>query len=138
MIDVTGIDLVEFAKAVYEASLPQGLGVLHAAPGPLSDEEARSIAEAPKFSMDYVGGRACKMCVSQRDGKLLIADTWYDHTDEQYDELLSQFGLTRTSKKKHGCACNCEKCQPGARSHGVHAAQEDAAAFISGGGSGAN
>lgn len=138
MIDVTGIDLAEFAKEVYELSSPQGYGVLHATPGPLSDEEAQSIAGAPRFDMDYVGGRACKMHVSQREGKLLIADTWYDHTDEQYEKLLSRFGLTRSGESKHGTACNCEKCQPGARARGVNACAENAASFASGGGSGAN
>ena len=32
MIDVTGIDLVEFAKKVYELSVPQGMGILHFTP----------------------------------------------------------------------------------------------------------
>jgi hypothetical protein len=28
-IDITGVDMVEFVKKVYELSLPQGMGFLH-------------------------------------------------------------------------------------------------------------
>jgi hypothetical protein len=37
MIDISGIDLVKFAQAVYELSKPQGLGFLHFSPGPLEE-----------------------------------------------------------------------------------------------------
>jgi len=111
-IDVTGIDLVAFAKAAYELSSPQGLGFLQTRAGPLPDEDAKSLINGDQLHMDYVHGRAVKMFLRMEDGKLIAPDSWYDHTHEQYDELLAQFGITRETKAEHGIACNCEKCQP--------------------------
>ena len=114
MIDITGIDLVEFAKKVYELSVPQGMGILHYTPEPLSDKVAKQLVRAEgssALSMDYVSGRACKMHVRRENGKLTISDTWYDHTDRIYTELLDSFGIKRQSDSKHGCACNCIDCQ---------------------------
>lgn len=117
MIDVTGIDLVEFAKKVYELSVPQGMGILHFTPKPLTTDEAKQLVDAWKddrinaLSMDYVKGRACKMHVRQEDGKLTISDTWYDHTDRIYQQLLDHFNIQKPAEEEHGCACNCIDCQ---------------------------
>jgi hypothetical protein len=63
------------------------------------------------ISMDYVKGRACKMTVWKKGGDLQIRDSWYDHTDDQFDELLSTFNISRGSKGEHGAACNCSDCR---------------------------
>lgn len=112
MIDVTGIDKVAFAKAVYRLSVPQGMGKLHARMGDLDHADAESIASADSFAMDYVHGRACKMHLSQQDGKLVAPASWYDHTDDQYERLLSEFGFSREKGTEHGDACNCSECMP--------------------------
>ena len=117
MIDVTGIDLVEFAKAVYDLSLPKGMGHLHYNPEPLSDEEAKGLVASSELkghsalSMDYVKGRCCKMHVSRHEGQLEISDNWYDHTDAMFDKLLERFGLNRGGTSEHGCACECDTCR---------------------------
>lgn len=118
MIDITGVDLVKFAQKAYVLSMPQGLGFLHYTPAPLSDEEAKKIVECSKgfvggivLSMDYVNGRACKMNVWEKNGKLHITDSWYDHTDDQLRRLLEAFHIKLESTSEHGCACNCAKCQ---------------------------
>lgn len=117
MIDITGIDLVEFTKKVYELSVPQGMGMLHFTPDPLTDEEAKSLVALSKddkriaLSMDYVKGRACKMHVRKDNDKLTISDAWYDHTDQAYQQLLDHFGIQKPVSKEHGCACNCVDCQ---------------------------
>ena len=116
MIDITGVDLVKFVKAVYDFSVPQGLGFLHATDEPLTDDEAKQYIIDQEgrsaVSMDYVKGRACKMHVYREGNKLLLPDTWYDHTDRIYDELLSKFGFTRKqAEQEHGCSCNCMDCQ---------------------------
>lgn len=111
-IDVTGIDKVAFAKAVYRLSIPQGLGILHAQMGELDHNEAERIADADCFAMDYVNGRACKMHLSQRDGKLMAPESWYDHTDDQYERLLSEFGFGHEKAIEHGACCNCSECMP--------------------------
>ena len=63
--------------------------------------------------MDYVNGRACKMAVYIENGRLLINDSWYDHTDEQYKKLLNYFGISVKIESEHGVACNCEECRRG-------------------------
>lgn len=115
MINITGVDLVKFAQKVYELSLPQGSGFLYFTPEPLSEERAKVIVERGKDSkwpleMDYVYGRACKMTVFSNDGKLEIHDSWYDHTDEQFINLLSEFNIKLESVKEHNAACNCINC----------------------------
>ena len=115
MIDVTGIDLAAFAKAVYRLSVPVGMGILHAQKGELDDETATDIANHLSFAMDYIHGRCCKMHLRAEGGKLLAPDTWYDHTDADYSELLSEFGFSMEGEPEHGCACECNKCKPGAK-----------------------
>lgn len=115
MIDITGIDLAKFAQKAYELSIPQGLGFLHATASPLSDEEATCLVQKEggiALSLDYVKGRACKMVV-WRDaaGKLTIRDAWYDHTNEQFKQLLAAFNLSLPAEVEHGISCNCVNCQ---------------------------
>ena len=45
MIEITGIDLVEFTKKVYEFSSPQGMGFLHFTPNPLTTEDANQFID---------------------------------------------------------------------------------------------
>lgn len=120
MIDVTGIDLVKFAQKVYELSMPQGLGFLHFTPEPLSEEEAkrslRNDGSKIALDMDYVDGRACKMVVFREGEKLEIRDAWYDHTNEQFSELLDAFGIVIPVNAEHGGGCNCINCQASRRS----------------------
>ena len=111
MIDVSGIDKPAFAKAVYALSGPQGMGIMHAKTGALDDETAEKIAGESQFHMDYIRGRACKMSLQEKDGKLWAPDTWYDHTDEDYAKLLAEFGFVGQAKVAHGCTCNCESCK---------------------------
>ena len=116
MVDITGVDLVEFVNAVYDLSVPQGMGFLHATDAPLTDEEAKLYIldqeSRSAVSMDYVKGRACKIHVRRDGEKLVLPDTWYDHTDRIYDQLLGKFGFSRkTAEDAHGCACNCMDCQ---------------------------
>ena len=62
MIDITGIDLKEFAKAVYAMSVPAGMGFMHFQAGPLPDEAAQKLVDHSvndsrlALKMDYVGG----------------------------------------------------------------------------------
>lgn len=103
MIDITGVDLVEFAKAVYDLSRPQGMGFLHYKEGPLSDAEAAQVVGNPHRSpsvalcMDYVFGRACKMTVFRNGDNLEIHERWYDHSPEDLQELLRRVGIAGTA-----------------------------------------
>lgn len=101
MIEITGVDLKQFVKDVYDLSKPQGLGFKHFTPKPLSDEEAESIvirsSERFPVDVDYVRGRACKMTVfrdKENPERLYIHDKWYDHSESALQELLSRHGIT--------------------------------------------
>lgn len=119
-IDLTGVDLKEFAKKVYELSVPQGFGFFHAVDGPLSEEDAISIVNGfaddkrIALGMDYTHGRACKMTVfKDESGKPFIYNSWYDHTDSQLATLLEHFNISSAifEKADHEAACNCSDCK---------------------------
>lgn len=101
MIDITGVDLEEFAKEVYDLSVPVGFGRLNYTPGQLSDEEAEQLVdifatdERIALNMDYVNGRCCKMMVYRKGDKLEIQDVWFDHSTDQLDELLRRCDISR-------------------------------------------
>lgn len=112
MIDITGVDLVKFAQKVYELSAPKGLGFLQYTSGGLSADDAAAMISDGKnpLSMDYVGGRCCKMNVFREGDRLMIRDSWFDHTDEQLKQLLSFFGITAPGGAVHGFSCECSAC----------------------------
>jgi hypothetical protein len=111
------MDLVKFAQKAFELSRPQGMGFLHAKAGDtLSEDEAKQFIRSEQgkdtLSMDYVKGRALKLHVRQQDnGDFQLSDSWYDHTDEQYKDLLLSVGISRHTIGDHGCACNCDGCR---------------------------
>ena len=116
-IDVTGVNLREFIRAVYDLSGPQGLGYLHYKTEPLTDEEIDAcLKRGSQFApglvvcMDYVNGRACKMDVFEENGRLYIVNPWYDHTTFQLEALLTQFKIEFPKESQHGVACNCADC----------------------------
>ena len=112
MIDITGVDLIKFVKKAYELSKPLGLGLLHYTPEPLSDEEAKECIIKGEVGMDYVKGRSCKMRARFDDGRLLIRDKWFDHTDVQLTELLDHVGIQHIADPidKHRSSCECSDC----------------------------
>jgi hypothetical protein len=116
MINITGVDLVKFAQKAYSLSVPQGMGFIHYTSDPLTDDEARGLIKDEGtcnrvvLDMDYVKGRACKITVFRTNGRLLINDSWYDHTDWAFEGLLESFGFDLKSKAKHGLSCGCVDC----------------------------
>lgn len=98
-IDITGSDLVAVVKAAYELSRPQGMGLMHFTPGPLSDEQAQQIVDQQSktgriaLSLDYVNGRAVKLTVFREDDKLFVYGPWFDHTEAQFERLLGADGI---------------------------------------------
>ena len=99
MLEITGIDLKEFAKAVYADSVPVGLGFLHARSGELPNEDVEELLERGNnhnpLMMDYVHGRGCKMTVfSDDENRLWIDNRWFDHTESQFTELMAKFDIT--------------------------------------------
>lgn len=98
MIEITGAKLEDVARAAYDLSSPQGLGIIHFEEGGLTDEQiATLIKNDPHFPlmMDYVKGRACKMTVYREGEKLFIDNQWYDHSDADLNELLSRISIEK-------------------------------------------
>ena len=111
MIDITGVDLKEFAKEVYRLSIPRGLGRLHFVAGELSDEDAAACIVNGNLHMDYVHGRGCKMNVMKNGfGRSMAPSSWYDHDDVDYENLLAKFGFSLEYKAQHSGACECSAC----------------------------
>lgn len=118
MIDITDVNMVQFVQKVYELSRPQGMGMMHFVDGPLSEEDAKRYIDADgHVSMDYVSGRACKMYTRIQDGRKVINDRWFDHSDDQFAELLEHIGLGEdvpagSSAPQHNSdGCNCDDCR---------------------------
>ena len=98
-LDVTGVDLRKLIREVYDLSVPQGLGYLHYTKGSLSDAEVDELLEDVGYihlalCLDYVKGRSCKMNVYKEDDRLYIHKVWFDHTDEQFLELLKRLNIS--------------------------------------------
>ncbi|MBN9356190.1 MAG: hypothetical protein J0I15_07065 [Herbaspirillum huttiense] len=98
-IEITGADLAAIVKAAYSLSRPQGMGFLHFTPGDMSDERAAEIVNFQRrdpripLSLDYIEGRAVKLTVwRDTEDRLWIANDWYDHTDEDLQQLLKAIG----------------------------------------------
>ena len=114
MIEVTGIDLKQFAKDVYSLSIPKGMGFLHFRSGELEDEIAKQLVYHESLyplDLDYVNGRACKMTVVKKEDKLFIDDVWFDHTDNQLKELLLRHNIQIEKTHDHACSCECDNCK---------------------------
>lgn len=85
-------------RAAYDLSVVQGMGFLHARAGGLDEDTLAQIKAYERgecrVSMDYVHGRAVKLCVF-RDGKSLYinADSWFDHSAESLRELAARADL---------------------------------------------
>lgn len=62
-IDISKLDKAEVLAALYNASQPLGMGILHYTPGDMTKEEAmRLLSEGKDF--DYLKGRVMKIDLS--------------------------------------------------------------------------
>ena len=59
-VDITGLDKAAVLAALYNASLPQGMGILHYRPEPMSTEQARTLLGQTTY-FDYLVGRVMKV-----------------------------------------------------------------------------
>jgi len=98
MIRVKEDQVRTLVAAVYDMSLPVGLGFLHYTPEPLTDAELDHLIDFEReavVALDYCKGRQCKFGIykSKLDGSLLMSDHWYDHSDADYVTLLESVGI---------------------------------------------
>ena len=60
MIDIKGLSKGAALAALYKHSKPQGLGLLHAMPGTISEEAATCYLTMCGYYVDYLNGRVIK------------------------------------------------------------------------------
>jgi hypothetical protein len=63
-IDIRTLDKAAVLAALYNHSKVQGMGFLHAKPGPMTVDEARSLLANGRVSFDYLYGRVMKVDLS--------------------------------------------------------------------------
>jgi hypothetical protein len=61
-INIAGLNKAEVLAALYNASKPQGMGMLHYDPKPMTTDEASSLVGQGYF--DYLKGRVMKVSLS--------------------------------------------------------------------------
>lgn len=102
-VTITRDNLPKVIAKAYELSQPQGMGFLHAKPGEIPDDVLQQILvrsdagdnqHRKAIRLDYVQGRAIKLGIhfDADAGSYYLEDTghgWYDHSDEQWVELLT-------------------------------------------------
>lgn len=96
-VDAAKID--DIIKEAYNLSRPQGMGYLHFKDGELPDDELQHIKETIRhqgttyLSMDYILGRAVKLTIYQELSHFYIQNSWYDHSEDDLQELLNRIGV---------------------------------------------
>ncbi len=100
MIDVTGIDLLKFAKDVFDITPVGGkVGMIGGKIQALTDKEAQKLIdeyiydEKIALSVMKIHGRDCRMTVYRSDNSLLIESNWLGHSSEDLQELLNRHGI---------------------------------------------
>lgn len=101
MIKVIGIDLRKLVRAVYDNSVPQGLGHLRFHREGLDDASVENIVEHIPVEktgnilyLDYVHGRECKFGLWRcQNGDLWIQKDWPGHTEFQFHKMLKEAGI---------------------------------------------
>lgn len=89
-IDITGKPKGAVLAALYNASKPQGLGILHFNPKKMTEDEAEELLKERQY-FDYLHGRVMKIDLS---GNTL--DPWlYDRDNGQgrTEEVLKEAGI---------------------------------------------
>ena len=88
-------------QEVYNNSRPQGMGLMHFDPQPLSDADASAMIErirgnSNSVDMDYIKGRACKFSFNIVDENTQEAyidqNYWYDHSLTDIKNLIAARG----------------------------------------------
>lgn len=64
-IDISKLDKAEVLAALYNASKPQGLGILHFTPEPMTRTEAAELLKTAKY-FDYLKGRVMKVKIEDQ------------------------------------------------------------------------
>lgn len=78
-ISLKGLNRAKVLAALYNASQPLGMGILHYDPTPMTAEEAQALLDSGQTYFDYVKGRVMKVDLSSDQ-----LETWlYDRDNGQ-------------------------------------------------------
>lgn len=93
-IDVTDLDMRKLVAAAFDHSRPQGLGMLHHIPGPITDAEIDAgIRDTGGARYDYTRGRSMKLTIFHDEGRRYWRKGWYDHSDSAQEAVLVAAGM---------------------------------------------
>ena len=93
-VEITGCNLIQFVKDVYNLSEVKGIGIVNKGTPPLSTRDSGNLirvnTEKPVV-MEVVNGKACYMTVYMSvDNRLFIQNSWFDHSPEDLKMLLNR------------------------------------------------
>ena len=66
-MDISNFNKAEVLAALYNRAKPQGIGLLHATPGPMTTQEAKQYLDDGQTYFDYLKGRAMKIDLSTNE-----------------------------------------------------------------------
>ena len=66
MIDISKLNKAQVLASLYNASYPQGMGLIHFDPAPMSEFEAAQLLEKQLY-FDYLKGRVMKVDLSKNE-----------------------------------------------------------------------
>lgn len=73
MLETYGLSKAQILQALYDRARVQGMGFLHAIPGPLPVEEADALVKEFNY-VDYLHGRVIKMSLTELNPALYDRD----------------------------------------------------------------
>lgn len=99
MVDITGLDKVDVLRALYDATGPLGMGILHDKPDGLTVEDAQAtITEAGERGyFDYVHGRPikCDLSGTEFDPGMFDRDAGEGAAERAIAELRERSGAAQ-------------------------------------------
>ena len=60
-IDISKLNKADVLAALYHAARPQGMGMLHFTPEPMTTEQAQALLDSGQTYFDYLHGRVMKV-----------------------------------------------------------------------------
>lgn len=79
MIDIKGLNKAAVLAALYNASRPLGMGILHYTPDDMTSEQAEELLKKHQY-FDYLQGRVMKVNLESDDG---FEERLYDRDNGQ-------------------------------------------------------
>lgn len=104
LLNIEKLDRAEVLVALYNASKPQGLGLLHFTPEGLAKEEAKDLLRQDSKYFDYLKGRVMKVQLgtSILDAALYDRDNGEGAAERALAPLFEQLAETKRGEGANG------------------------------------